>query len=138
VVHLKHFIQSLFKKTKSSPPPSDVELEKRLTALEQKMSAPAASPVSEDTHIHIESLHVDKIDYHLEFGELSIDQLQGRLNIGATYYTPKETSIKKSAPAPKPKETPTPIVSIRSKPSSKHDREPEINRKNNRHNTDDI
>ena len=57
------------------------------------MSAPAA-PVSEDTHIHIESLRVDKIDYHLEFGELSIDQLQGRLNIGATYYTPKDTCIK--------------------------------------------
>jgi len=117
VVYLKHFIQSLFKKTESSPSPSVVELEKRLAALEQKMSAPAA-PVSEDTHIHIESLHVDKIDYHLEFGELSIDQLQGRLNIGATYYTPKETRIKKSTQTPKPKETKTPVVSIRSKPSS--------------------
>ncbi|MDG3044346.1 hypothetical protein OE903_12070 [Bacillus sp. B6(2022)] len=58
------------------------------------MSAPAP-PVSEDTHIHIESLHVDKIDYHLEFGELSIDQLQGRLNIGATYYTPKDPHLKR-------------------------------------------
>ncbi|QGX66881.1 hypothetical protein GPA07_16135 [Bacillus sp. ms-22] len=134
---MKHFIQSLFKKTESSPSPSVVELEKRLTALEQKMSAPA-SPVSEDTHIHIESLHVDKIDYHLEFGELSIDQLQGRLNIGATYYTQKDAHLKKPAPAPKPKETPAPTVSIRSKPSSQHDRQPEINRKNNRHNTDDI
>ncbi|MBQ4816868.1 hypothetical protein QPL77_03545 [Bacillus pumilus] len=114
---MKHFILSLFKKTESSPSPSVTELEKRLTALEQKISAPA-SPVSEDTHIHIESLHVDKIDYHLEFGELSIDQLQGRLNIGATYYTPKDTHIKKSAPPLKPKETKTPTVSIRSKPSS--------------------
>ncbi|MCM3036950.1 hypothetical protein M3579_13355 [Bacillus pumilus] len=117
MVYLKHFILSLFKKTESSPSPSVTELEKRLTALEQKMSA-SASPVSEDTHIHIESLHVDKIDYHLEFGELSIDQLQGRLNIGATYYTPKDTHIKKSAPPPKPKETKTPTVSIRSKPPS--------------------
>ncbi|WP_313955497.1 spore germination protein GerPC [Bacillus pumilus] len=114
---MKHFILSLFKKTESSPSPSVTELEKRLTALEQKMSE-LASPVSEDTHIHIESLHVDKIDYHLEFGELSIDQLQGRLNIGATYYTPKDTHIKKSAPPPKPKETKTPAVSIRSKPPS--------------------
>ncbi|MFJ5673346.1 hypothetical protein ACIQAS_17310 [Bacillus safensis] len=117
MVYLKHFIQSLFKKTESTPSPSVVELEKRLAALEQKMSAPAP-PVSEDTHIHIESLRVDKIDYHLEFGELSIDQLQGRLNIGATYYTPKDTCIKKSAQTPKPKETKTPVVSIRSKPSS--------------------
>nr|WP_254110949.1 hypothetical protein [Bacillus pumilus] len=114
---MKHFILSLFKKTESRPSPSVTELEKRLIALEQKMSAPA-SPVSEDTHIHIESLHVDKIDYHLEFGELSIDQLQGRLNIGATYYTPKDTHIKKSPPPPKPKKTKTPTVSIRSKPSS--------------------
>ncbi|MGV6981691.1 hypothetical protein [Bacillus pumilus] len=60
---MKHFILSLFKKTESSPSPSVTELEKRLIALEQKMSAPV-SPVSEDTHIHIESLHVDKIDYH--------------------------------------------------------------------------
>ncbi|MBU8609055.1 hypothetical protein ACQKEX_09950 [Bacillus pumilus] len=117
MVYLKHFILSLFKKTESRPSPSVTELEKRLIALEQKMSAPA-SPVSEDTHIHIESLHVDKIDYHLEFGELSIDQLQGRLNIGATYYTPKDTHIKKSPPPPKPKKTKTPTVSIRSKPSS--------------------
>ncbi|USD83509.1 hypothetical protein M5E02_03550 [Bacillus safensis] len=117
MVYLKHFIQSLFKKTESNPSPSVIELEKRLAALEQKMSA-AAAPVSEDTHIHIESLRVDKIDYHLEFGELSIDQLQGRLNIGATYYTPKDTCIKKSTQTPKPKETKTPVVSIRSKPSS--------------------
>ncbi|MDN4638141.1 hypothetical protein QCD73_16645 [Bacillus sp. PsM16] len=137
MVHLKHFIQSLFKKTEASPSPSVVELEKRLTALEQKMSAPAP-PVSEDTHIHIESLHVDKIDYHLEFGELSIDQLKGRLNIGATYYTPKDPHLKKAAPVPKPKETKTPKVSIRSKSSSQHDRKPEINRKHNRYNTDHI
>lgn len=117
MVYLKHFIQSLFKKTESNLSPSVIELEKRLAALEQKMSAPAA-PVSEDTHIHIESLRVDKIDYHLEFGELSIDQLQGRLNIGATYYTPKDTCFKKSTQTPKPKETKTPVVSIRSKPSS--------------------
>ncbi|MDH6563400.1 hypothetical protein M2166_002233 [Bacillus sp. TBS-096] len=117
MVYLKHFIQSLFKKIESNPSPSVIELEKRLAALEQKMSAPAA-PVSEDTHIHIESLRVDKIDYHLEFGELSIDQLQGRLNIGATYYTPKDTCIKKSTQTPKPKGTKTPVVSIRSKPSS--------------------
>ncbi|MBD3860736.1 hypothetical protein IEE86_13455 [Bacillus sp. 28A-2] len=134
---MKHFIQSLFKKMESSPAPSVIELEKRLTALEQKMSAPA-SPVSEDTHIHIESLRVDKIDYHLEFGELSIDQLKGRLNIGATYYTPKEARLNKSAQVPKPKETKAPVVSIRSKPSSKDNREPEINRKDNRHNTDHI
>lgn len=119
MVYLKHFIQSLFKKTESSPSPSVVELEKRLAALEQKMSAPAP-PVSEDTHIHIESLHVDKIDYHLEFGELSIDQLQGRLNIGATYYTPKDTPLKKSTamPQPKEKENPAPTVSFRSRSSS--------------------
>ncbi|MFS0657039.1 spore germination protein GerPC [Bacillus sp. 179-C3.3 HS] len=93
--------------------PSVVELEKRLTALEQNM----ASSASKDTHIHIERLHVDKIEYHIELGELSIDQLEGRLNIGATYYTPKETSFrKKDQPTPKPKESPT--VSIRSKPSS--------------------
>lgn len=78
----------------------------------------AASPTSADTHIHVESLHVDKIDYHLEFGELSIDELQGKLNIGATYYMPKETNIRKAKPTPKPKESPTPTVSIRSKPSS--------------------
>ncbi|KPN12601.1 hypothetical protein AKG37_15920 [Bacillus australimaris] len=121
MVYLKHFIQSLFKKTESCPPQSVIELEKRLTALEQKMSAPAP-PVSEDTHIHIESLHVDKIDYHLEFGELSIDQLQGRLNIGATYYTPKDTPLKKSAAMPQPKEkekeNPAPTVSFRSRSSS--------------------
>ncbi|MEH7203282.1 hypothetical protein [Bacillus safensis] len=121
MVYLKHFIQSLFKKTESSPSPSVIELEKRLAALEQKMSAPAP-PVSEDTHIHIESLHVDKIDYHLEFGELSIDQLQGRLNIGATYYTPKDTPLKKSTAMPQPKEkekeNPAPTVSFRSRSSS--------------------
>ncbi|MGY4786853.1 hypothetical protein ACVNSY_03740 [Bacillus sp. OHL2] len=81
------------------------------------MSAPAAS-VSEDTHIHIEFLRVDKIDEHLEFGVLSIDQLQGRLNIWAAYHTTKDTCIKKSTQTPKPNETKTPVVSIRSKPSS--------------------
>ncbi|OLP64295.1 hypothetical protein BACPU_27750 [Bacillus pumilus] len=115
---MKQFIQSLFKKTEPNPPsPTLVELEKRLTALEETISK-SISPASQDTHIQIETLHVDKIDYHLEFGELSIDQLQGRLNIGATYYSPKETGLRKATPRPKPTDSPTPTVSIRSKPSS--------------------
>ncbi|MFB8733601.1 hypothetical protein ACEQPO_05525 [Bacillus sp. SL00103] len=116
MVYLKHFILSLFKKLNPAHLPLSPSWRKGSPLSSKNICT--SFPVSEDTHIHIESLHVDKIDYHLEFGELSIDQLQGRLNIGATYYTPKDTHIKKSAPPLKPKETKTPTVSIRSKPSS--------------------
>ncbi|MGE6631680.1 hypothetical protein [Bacillus sp. NPDC077027] len=110
MVYLKKMIQSLFQKIGRDDAKKLAAIEKRIAALEKKCSA----PVSEDTHIHIDSLHVDKIDYHVEFGELSIDQLQGRLNIGATYYMPKKEKQKK--PKPKTKESSSPIVSIRSKP----------------------
>ncbi|MBU8784997.1 MULTISPECIES: spore germination protein GerPC [Bacillus] len=35
--------------------------------------------------IRIENMRVDKIEYNIEFGELEIESLSGKLNIGANY-----------------------------------------------------
>ncbi|CAF1725677.1 hypothetical protein [Bacillus subtilis] len=87
------------------------ECEERLSVIEkQKQSSKQGS---EETYIHIETLNVEKVDYHLEFGELTIDELSGRLNIGATYYIPPEEKDKKCQR--KPEAPSTPAVTIRSK-----------------------
>ncbi|KMM62514.1 hypothetical protein ACH95_05790 [Bacillus glycinifermentans] len=41
----------------------------------------------QDEHccIRIENMRVDKIEYNIEFGELEIESLSGKLNIGANY-----------------------------------------------------
>ncbi|MED1820667.1 hypothetical protein [Bacillus subtilis] len=87
------------------------ECEERLSVLEKQKQS--SKQESEETYIHIETLNVEKIDYHLEFGELTIDELSGRLNIGATYYIPPEEKNKKCQR--KPEAPSTPAVTIRSK-----------------------
>ncbi|KAF1680056.1 MULTISPECIES: hypothetical protein [Bacillus] len=87
------------------------EYEKRLSLLEKQKQS--SNDESDETYIHIETLHVEKIDYHLEFGELTIDELSGKLNIGATYYIPPEEKDKKCQR--KPETPPSPAVTIRSK-----------------------
>ncbi|NTU25479.1 hypothetical protein HPX95_04615 [Bacillus tequilensis] len=85
--------------------------EERLSLLEKQKQS--CKHESEETFIHIETLNVEKIDYHLEFGELTIDELSGRLNIGATYYIPPEQKDKKCQRKPDTPSSPT--VTIRSK-----------------------
>ncbi len=40
------------------------------------------------TYVHIEHVKVDKVEYNIDFEKLSIEELSGMLNIGATYHTP--------------------------------------------------
>ncbi|MFB0635469.1 hypothetical protein ACEPP6_09245 [Bacillus rugosus] len=107
---MKKMLRSLIRHCLKSELDKLCECEERLSLLEKQ--GKSSKHESEETYIHIETLNVEKIDYHLEFGELTIDELSGRLNIGATYYIPSEEKDKKCQ---RKSEASTPAVKIRSK-----------------------
>ncbi|OEI74498.1 hypothetical protein BG616_09880 [Bacillus subtilis] len=108
---MKKMLRSLIRHCLKSELDKLRECEERLSRLEEQNNS--SKQQAEETYIHIETLNVEKIDYHLEFGELTIDELSGRLNIGATYYMPPEKKDKKCQ---RKSEAPsTPAVKIRSK-----------------------
>lgn len=75
------------------------ECEERLSVIEKQKQS--SKQEYEETYIHIETLNVEKIDYHLEFGELTIDELSGRLNIAQPIIYRQKRRTKSASENPK-------------------------------------
>lgn len=103
---------SIFARLKSKLRPSAkaaAEYEERIERLEQQLRGLLDS--REPLHpVHIEHLHIEKaviehVEYNSNIGDLQVDELSGKLNIGANYFGPiPERLFDKFAPGkPKPK-----------------------------------
>ncbi len=64
------------------------KVEQQLDDLQDKCHFEPQTVEGEKTYVHIEHVKVDKIEYNIDFEQLSIEELSGMLNIGATYHTP--------------------------------------------------
>lgn len=64
------------------------KVEQQLDELQDKCHFEPQTVEGEKTYVHIEHVKVDKVEYNIDFENLSIEELSGMLNIGATYHTP--------------------------------------------------
>lgn len=102
----------LFSWLKSKSPPSsptEAGLEQQMDRLEKQLREllDARAPLHP---VHIEHLHIEKaviehIEYNSNIGDLSVDELTGKLNIGANYFgpIPEQLYDKFASGKPKPK-----------------------------------
>ncbi|MBY8913987.1 hypothetical protein KY305_14695 [Bacillus sp. YC2] len=92
---MKKMIKKFFKKICEEELERLENLEKQLDELEDKCHADPQMIEGEKTYVHIEHVKVDKVEYNIDFERLSINELSGILNIGATYHTP-DKQLKKA------------------------------------------
>ncbi|MBT2575292.1 hypothetical protein J7E26_15305 [Bacillus sp. ISL-51] len=94
---MKKMIKKLVKKICEEELERLEKLEKQLDELEDKCHADPQMIEGEKTYVHIEHVKVDKVEYNIDFERLSINELSGILNIGATYHTPDKQLEKADA-----------------------------------------
>lgn len=92
---MKKMIKEFFKKICEEELERLEKLEKQLDKLEDKCHAEPEIIEGEKTYVHIEHVKVDKVEYNIDFEKLSINEMSGILNIGATYHTP-DKQLKKA------------------------------------------
>ncbi|MEC3656099.1 hypothetical protein Q0N99_05195 [Bacillus siamensis] len=92
---MKKIMKELFKKVCEEELDRLQKVEQQLDELQNKCHSEPQTVEGEKTYVHIESVKVDKVEYNIDFEKLSITEMSGVLNIGATYHTP-EHQLKKA------------------------------------------
>ncbi|AHC42484.1 MULTISPECIES: spore germination protein GerPC [Bacillus] len=85
---MKKIMKEMFKKVCEEELDRLKKVEQQLDELQDKCHFEPQTVEGEKTYVHIEHVKVDKIEYNIDFEQLSIEELSGMLNIGATYHTP--------------------------------------------------
>lgn len=88
MIFLKKIMKEIFKKVCEEELDRLKKVEQQLDELQDKCHFEPQTVEGEKTYVHIEHVKVDKVEYNIDFEKLSIEELSGMLNIGATYHTP--------------------------------------------------